>query len=267
MVDLGLPLPEGIEIPEEDWQKTPASIRALVIFLLKRIAELEAKLAARSDTSHRPPSTDGPFRKRKQKKKRKAGGKKGHQGCRQAMLAPTEMVDLKPERCSCGNTEFPETEPYHTHQRIELPEIRMEVTHYVLYQGRCCRCGKLIKAELPREQTTGYGPRLTAFIGEVAGIQGNSRTTVKEVCASVLGIPISRGGIQKVIDRVAEAIRPHYEAIGRVAQRARVNYIDETSWFLNGTLKRLWAMVNTTVAYFKVHPKRSKEDVIDAGTA
>ena len=134
MVGLGLPLPEGIEIPEEDWQKTPASIRALVILLLKRIAELEAKLAARSDTSHRPPSTDGPFTKRKRQKKRKAGGKKGHQGFRQAMLAPTDTVDLEPERCSCGNTEFPETEPYHTHQRIELPEIPMEVIHSVLHQ-------------------------------------------------------------------------------------------------------------------------------------
>ena len=265
MVEVG-PLPEDLKITDEDWQKTPPNIRRLVIYLLeeiarltKRIEELEAKLNQRSDTSHRPPSTDSPFTKRKRKKKRKAGGKKGHQGCRQAMLAPTDTVDLKPERCSCGNTEFPEIEPYHTHQRIELPEIRMEVIHYVLYQGRCPRCGNLAKAHLTPDETSGYGPRLTAFIGEVAGIQGNSRTTVKEVCSSVLGIPISRGGIQKVIDRVAEAIRPHYEAIGRLARRARVNYIDETSWFLNGTLMWLWAMVNTTVAYFKVHPKRSKE--------
>ena len=127
MVDLG-PLPEGLTISGEDWQKTPLSIQRLLVYLVeenarlrKRIEELEAKLNQRSDTSHRPPSTDSPFAKRKRKKKRKAGGKKGHQGCRQAMLAPTERVALKPERCSCGNTEFPETEPYHIHQRIELP--------------------------------------------------------------------------------------------------------------------------------------------------
>jgi len=93
MVEVG-PLPEDLKITDEDWQKTPPNIRRLVIYLLeeiarltKRIEELEAKLNQRSDTSHRPPSTDSPFTKRKRKKKRKAGGKKGHQGCRQAMLA------------------------------------------------------------------------------------------------------------------------------------------------------------------------------------
>ena len=39
----------------------------------------------------------------------------------------------------------------------------------------------------------------------------------------------------------------------------KVNYIDETSWFTHGMLKWLWTMVNTKVAYFKIHPRRSKK--------
>ena len=175
------------------------------------------------------------------------------------MLEPTKTEPIKPERCSCGNTEFPETSPYHVHQRFELPEIQMDVPHFVLHEGTCRICGKLNKASLPKQYQSGYGPRLTALIGEMAGNQGNSRTTVQDFSSSVLGIPISKGSVQKLIDRVSEAIKPHYEAIGRGARQARANCIDETSWFLNGTLMWLWTMVNTTVAFFMIHPNRSAE--------
>jgi transposase len=266
MVDLG-PLPEGLEISAEDWHKTPPSIRTLLLYLLeenaklrKRIEELEARLNQSSDNSHRPPSSDSPFKKKRGKrKKRKKGAKKGHPGHRQVMLEPTEVLDYKPERCSCGNKHFCEVKPYYTHQVIEFPELQMEVIHFILYEGCCCCCGKLNKAKVPKEHESGYGPRLTALIGEIAGIQGNSRSTIQQFCSSVLGIPISRGAIQKVIDRVSEAIKAHYEAIGRVAREVKVNYIDETSWFINGKLMWLWVMVNTTVAYFMIHPKRSKK--------
>ncbi len=59
---------------------------------------------------------------------------------------------------------------------------------------RCLRCGRLNKGHAPSEHETGYGPRLTALIGEVAGTQGSSRSTVQEFCLSVLGIHMSKGG-------------------------------------------------------------------------
>ena len=58
------------------------------------------------------------------------------------------------------------------------------------------------------------------------------RRIVQTFCASVLQVPISLGAIQKVLDRVAQAIEPHYSAIATQVRHARVNYIDETPWFL-----------------------------------
>jgi len=252
-----------------DWDSTPKPVQELLVYLTNktsglenRILTLESRLNRNSQNSSRPPSSNSPYDKppaSKKKKKRRGGAKKGHKGHQQTILEPTEEKVIKPESCSCGNNDFPETEPYYTHQEIELPKIEMTVTHYILHQGQCPVCGKLNKAQIPKGHETGYGARLSAFIGEVGGIQGNSRTTVKELCASVLGIPISKGAIQKVIDRVSKAIKPHYEAIGRVARNAKVNYIDETSWFMNGALMWLWTMANATVAYFMIHPNRSKE--------
>ena len=38
-----------------------------------------------------------------------------------------------------------------------------------------------------------------------------------------------------------------------------VNYIDETSHRLKEKLQWLWVMTNTAVAFFMIHPNRSKE--------
>ena len=94
------------------------------------------------------------------------------------------------------------------------------------------------------DQRSGYGPRLTGFVGEIAGIVGASRSAVQDLCASVFGIPLSKGAIQKMVDRVSEAIVPSYDAIGTVARTASVNYIDETSWLMHGERHWLWVMAN-----------------------
>jgi transposase len=64
--------------------------------------------------------------------------------------------------------------------------------------------------------------------------------------------------MQKIIDRVSEAIMPHYTTIGEVARASVVNYIDETSWLTHGDRHWLWVMANPSVAYFQIHPTRSK---------
>ena len=48
------------------------------------------------------------------------------------------------------------------------------------------------------------------------------------------------GAMQKVLDRVSQAIEPHYTAIAMHTRRALVTYIDETPWFLTHPLQWLW---------------------------
>lgn len=267
----GLLAKEGaLPFSEADWQQTPQAVRVYLRYLCAQIEELkgrveqlETQLHSDSSNSNKPPSSDSPFRREKSTPQERShgrpGGKKGHPGHHQVMLEPTQTVEVEPEQCSCGNTEFMEIRPFYTHQFFKLPEISIDVIHFILHEGRCTCCGKLNKADLPLEVQSGYDPRLSALIGEIAGNQGNSRGTVQEFCSSLLGIDISRGAIQKVIDRVSEALKPYYEAIGQVARSAQINHIDETPWFKNGGLMWLWAMVNTTVAFFMIHPHRSKE--------
>jgi transposase len=257
-----------------EWDQTPPGVRQVVLqqqttiqhlearikTLEARIAELEARVQQRSDNSDRPPSSDPPYEKRTARAGTQGspGAKPGHPGHRQVLLEPTEVIEVKPPACACGQTACLDTSPYSIHQVIELPEIQMRVRHFVLYEAYCPQCGRITKAQVPPEASSGYGPRLTALIGELSGPQRDSRSAVQEFCASVLGVPISRGAIQRAVDRVSEAIKPHYEAIAQKARQAKVNYIDETAWYQHGVLAWLWVMANTTVAFFMVQASRSQ---------
>jgi transposase len=256
------PLPDGLDIAAADWQQTPLHVRRVMLTLLARLEALEARLHQNSSNSSRPPSTDSPAKKRQRRtqaaERRKPGGKHGHPGHPQVLLEPTATVALFPEGCFCGHRGLAELTPYHTHQVIELPVIRPDVTHWLLHQGQCLSCGTLCKASLPVEHASGYGPRLTAYVGEMAGIVGASRSAVQDLCASVFGISLSKGAIQKMVDRVSTAILPYYTTIGEIARASLVNYIDETSWLTSGDRCWLWVMANPLVAYFQIHPTRSK---------
>jgi transposase len=188
------PLPDGLDIAAADWQQTPLRVRRVMLTLLARLEALEAQLHQNSSNSSRPPSTDSPAKKRQRRtqaaERRKPGGKHGHPGHPQVLLEPTATVALFPEGCSCGHRGLAELTPYHTHQVIELPVIRPDVTHWLLHQGRCLSCGTLCKASLPVEHASGYGPRLTAYVGEMAGIVGASRSAVQDLCASMFGISL-----------------------------------------------------------------------------
>lgn len=240
---------------------TIARLEATVARLEKRIEELEARLNANSTNSNQPPSSDSPYKKpiKQPDKNGKPGAKKGHKGHRQQMLEPKEIMPVPPAPCSCGCGDYSDLKPFYTHQYIELPKIEVAVTHFVLLKGPCIGCGKINKARVPSEYRSGYGPRMSAVIAELAGSHGDSRSTIQNFCASVLGFSISLGTIQKVLDRASEAIKPHYEAIGDQARKQAVNHADETSWPLKGALCWLWVLASTSVAFFMIHKNRSKE--------
>lgn len=267
-------LPPHIVISAQDLQNTPPVILTLLEYLLqenmalkkqaeaqgRQIEELRARLNLNSSNSSRPPSSDSPYKSKETgKDNKKSGAKMGHKGHRQTLLTPTETKLIKPDACSCGNTTFHDLTDYYTHQVIELPEIKMDVMHFVLYKGVCSCCGKTNKGLIPKEHRTGFGPRLSALIAEMAGTQADSRSIIQTFCDSVLGFSISLGAIQKILDRVSQAIEPSYTMIATQVRQGAVNHVDETSWHKNGVLMWLWVMANTSSAFFMIHSRRSWE--------
>lgn len=256
--------------PRELWNELPPLVQAYLLATERRLAELEARLNRNSTNSNQPPSADSPFQKPASSEKKthgKPGGRKGHKGHRHAFLSPDHVVDHLPHCRSCGGTNFEALDVYYIHQQVELPPIKPDVTHHRLHKGTCTGCGRTVWAsrnQVPPAERSGFGPRMTAFVALMAGTLGASRRDIQRLLADVFAIPASLGGIQKTIDRASDAVKPHHQAIGVIAQADAVNHIDETSWHSQRgsqiLLRWLWVMTNRTVAFFRLLPGRSKKD-------
>jgi hypothetical protein len=144
------PLPEsanpGWPFPftPQAWAQTPPAVPAYLRTvrdalgqLQERVETLEAWLQQNSTTSHRLPSSDSPYKKPCPRPPattpRKAGGKPGHLGHRQALFSPTTVRELRPEWCACGNTTLALSTPYYTHQVLSRR----------LFSRRCLQAGRL----------------------------------------------------------------------------------------------------------------------------
>src|SRR5262245_776047 len=91
-----------------DWEQTPSAVQTYLHTvrdalgqLQERVEILEARLTQNSTTSHRPPSSDSPYKKPRQRTAsatpRQAGGQPGHPGQHQALFPPTTVQERRPD--------------------------------------------------------------------------------------------------------------------------------------------------------------------------
>src|SRR4029450_7375753 len=99
----------------QDWAQTPLAVQAYVRTLRDEVAQLhdrvetlQARLTPNPTPPPRPPPSDSPYKKPRRRTTsttpRKAGGKPGHPGHRQRLLAPTRVVEVKPAPCGGGKS-------------------------------------------------------------------------------------------------------------------------------------------------------------------
>jgi transposase len=102
------------------------------------------------------------------------GAQPGHEG-HQRKLYPVEpcrsVTDYRPRGCRARGTVLSGDDPHPVrHQVIELPEVKPLVDEHRLHQLSCPACGETTRAVLPAEVcASGYGPRLVASVGLLAG--------------------------------------------------------------------------------------------------
>ncbi len=243
-----------------------AELEAALQKALDRVAKLEERARQNSSNSSRPPSTDpadAPKKPHKPPSGRQPGGQPGHEIHLRTPIPPervTGTVVVKPTRCwRCGKTIRGEATEPRRHQVVELPEIKPDVTEYILHDLDC-RCGQHVVAELPEGVPTGnFGPRLQATVAALTGDYHMSKRQVPVLLKDVLGIEMSVGSVTACEAAVAAALeKPVAEALAYVQEQA-VGNADETGWRERRLKAWLWVLTTTLVTVFMIHAKRGKE--------
>src|SRR5271167_623509 len=125
----------SLEITDDLIARQTPEARAIIRFLLGKIAELEARLNKSPQNSSRPPSSQHPHAKPiadRPRSKRKRGGQPGHPKAGRALLPSeqcTAVVPLKPSECRrCGRGLSGDDRAPWRHQVWDVPEIKPVVT-------------------------------------------------------------------------------------------------------------------------------------------
>src|SRR3954465_1501424 len=100
-----------------------------------------------SRTSAKPPSTD---RKAQRERAKPGGAKPGHEG-HSRIISPTpdEVVEYRPDRCSCCSAVLMAVLPGETitlHEQIALPAVKPRVTQHRRLAVNCPACGTRVVA-------------------------------------------------------------------------------------------------------------------------
>lgn len=268
-------------IPEEDWERAPASLRGVVLMLyalLAEVAGLKAEVAKlreqvkrNSGNSSQPPSSDGlgkVVKGKPQPKGRGRGGQPGHRGQGRKLL-PIEQVDEvvahKPTACGqCGSALSGEDPQPYRYQVTELPPIVPLLIEHQVHTLMCGSCGHGNRGELPPEVAVSqFGPYLVAMVALLMGVYRLSKRQVVALLADGFGIDLSPGSVVNQQQALSAALaQPTQEALQYVQQQA-ARQVDETGWRQADVPQRgwLWVVVTPLVTLFHIALSRAGQVV------
>jgi transposase len=231
--------------------------------LVADAAELKAQIGQPPKTpgnSSVPPSV-GFKANRAERRARKR--RPGHDGISRRRQQPDVIVRCRPTICQgCG-----EPLPLRGQRRVgrsqvvELPPIRPVVVEAWQYAARCGGCGHRTKGTYPAglEPTRTFGPQIEALLGYFHERHHVSYERLVELCRDVFGLPISEGGIDKALGRLAERARPTYEALGAAVRASPVIGSDETGARVAGKTAWQWVFQTPEASYHVIVPRRNAE--------
>ncbi|WP_346278607.1 IS66 family transposase [Pseudonocardia sp.] len=240
-----------------------------------RIAELEARLAANSGNSSKPPSSDGLAkpapkpRSLRKKTGRRPGGQSGHDGTTLRQVAkPKHEIAHEPGPCTgcgCSLAGRPIT-AIERRQQFDLPPICIEVTEHQLVERECV-CGLRTRGRAPAgvDAPVQYGPRISAIVVYLYVGQFLSKNRTAQALAELFGTPLSGGTVASLTRRAAGCLDAFLGHVRDQLTGSEVVGFDETGLRVAGRLH--WVHCARTDKYTLVtcHPKRGKAGIDDLG--
>ena len=211
-----------------------------------------------SRTSSKPPSTD---RKERREQAKPGGAKPGHEGHSRAMSAdPSEVVDHRPDRCSCCGGALPDDLPAERvslAERIDLPAVAPVVTQHQRLAVCCPTCGTRVVAPVPEAaRGTPFGPRLHAVATYLKTFQALSYERLQAALSDLFGLRLSQGGLMNLLRRAQRRFHPGREAAVSRLRQAAVVASDETGVRIEGSNGYHWVFCSAEAVVHTASPTR-----------
>lgn len=239
-----------------------------------RVSSLEAELSVyknkkNSRNSHLPPSQDQNRIKKNQSLRessdRKLGGQPGHEGTTLEFCNTIDdTIKHSPQTCTgCGVDLSTQPEVLlATRQIIDIPAVKLQCFAHEVYKKQCI-CGHTTSAQFPAyvSSPVQYGPNVEALVAYLHTRQYLPYARMKEFLNDVMGLSISTGGVNNILQRIAQKALPMYELIKEKIQQATSIGADETGVNINGKNHWAWTWQNESLTYIVCAASRGFETI------
>src|SRR5215831_5306490 len=228
----------------------------------------ELETALRASKRQAAPHSRGNPKADPQRPGRKPGGRYGRQACRPIPKRVDERITVPlPECCPhCGGGVEPESCERQYQEEIVRRTI---VRRFDIAVGHCCDCHRRVQGRhrLQTSDAVGVGKvQLGAEALTLAAIlnkqMGLSLGHTRQVLSYGFGLEVSRGGLYRALERMAQRAAPTYDGLLETARQAPVNGMDETGWKVGGRLQWLHVAVSAQVTVYAILAGRGYEQAV-----
>ncbi len=236
---------------------------------------LQARQAKDSQTSSKPPSSDGYKKRNRTESLRKSGdkpngGQPGHDG--QTLKASdtpdrteTHQVSVC-EHCQASLSDS-EASGYEERQVFDIPAMRIEVTAHRADVKICPQCGGKSKGDFPSDvgQSVQYGPGVKTWAAYFSNQHHIPVERTAEIFEDLLHHRLSEATVLKASEDLSQGIAPSVEAVKEMLCGSEVLNVDESGLRVMGKLHWLHVASNDSLTHYEVHAKRGKAAMDEAG--
>ena len=236
----------------------------------QRLQDQIARLKRDSSNSSKPPSSDivKPQKKGtpRRKGKRQIGGQKGHPRQERIPFAPEDIDATRFHVLAAEQVQdLIPLDDWFILQQVDLVKRLYRVTEHRARKYLDPRTGRIVIAPLPAAVKAAglVGPKLSALAAYQKGDGHMSYSTIQRFWKEVLGIPISRGQLVNVVQKVSAAFETPYEELRAALIEQPHLGVDESGHKDSGDRFWTWCFRAARFTVFHIDPSRGS-DVLKA---
>ena len=242
--------------------------------LAAQVEELRRRLGKDSSSSSKPPSSDSPYKKPKDRSLRgRSGRKPGKQpGAPSSTLrqspGPDDTVTCGPARCGCCGEDLADA-PVAGMQKQQVfeaaPPPPPQVIEYQVLAKECPACGEVSIGLAPAGVTgrVQYGPGMHARAALAVCAHYLPVARAARLVAGLTGVRVSAGFVAGVRGKAAARLGPFMDRVRELLRSAGVLYAGETPGRADGHLH--YVHVACTEFLTAMHTGDRTKEAIDAG--
>jgi len=243
-------------------QNLPDEVRQYILYLEKRIQDLERRLKA-YENPHTPSSMQR-FKGRTggTNPPGKRGAPPGHHGATRDRPEPDEIIPVTMDQCPQCGSYLGEAIDVESRTIEDLPPPqKITVTQYQLHIYVCPGCGNRVTATHPECPRVGdFGIRLLTHITMMKFHQRGVLRRIQESLQDQYRFQVSPKGIHDILLRVGDALAPEYDRLLQRIRAARWLHTDETGMPVMGKNHWLWLFrTNQDDVLAVIRPSRGRK--------